>query len=275
MPSFAEALLRHRPAFIDAFPSVLYPLARWLASNPLPEFTQAVKGVMLYSENVYDFQLALFREVFGCPVLKHYGQSERVLMAASLPDDDRYLFWPQYGWLELLDFNDQPITTPGVLGQIVGTSFDNHAMPFIRYRTGDLAMLSERGHPSFPGYPVCDRIEGRLQEFLVCRDHRLISLTLIGAAHFPGFEDIEAMQYEQHRPGEVTLKFVALRPPSPEIQQRIAATIEKMTLGGCKIRLERVDAIPRTARGKRQMLVQNLDVTRYVGVAGATRTVSA
>ncbi|MGH8707233.1 MAG: hypothetical protein ACREVD_04165 [Burkholderiales bacterium] len=269
MPRYAEALVRHRPRFIEAYPSALYPLARWLAANPLPEFTGGVKGVMLYSENTYGFQMRMFREVFGCPVLKHYGHSERVLMAASLPDDDRYFFWPQYGWLELLDAEGRPITRPGVLGSIVGTSFDNEVMPFVRYRTGDLALLSDRGHGALPGYPACERIEGRLQEFLVCKDERLISITTLGAAHFSELAGVDAIQYEQEAPGAVTLKVVMPGAPSAEMQARIAAAIREKTQGGCEVKVVRVERIESTARGKLRMLIQHLDVSRYFGAAAA------
>ena len=265
MPRYAEALMRHRPAFIEAFPSALYPLARWLAAHPLPEFTAAVKGVMLYSENVYGFQMRTFREVFGCPVLKHYGHSERVLMAASMPDDDRYFFWPQYGWFELLDAEGWPITRPGVLGYIVGTSFDTKVMPFVRYRTGDLAVLSDRGHARLPGFPACECIEGRLQEFLVCRDHRLISITTLGSAHFPELAEVEAIQYEQDQPGDVALKVVMTHAPSVEMQRRLAAAIREKTQGGCEARVVRVERIERTTRGKFQMLIQHLDISGYFG----------
>ena len=265
MPQYASILLEHKPAFIEAFPSALYPLARWLAEHPLPEFTSNLRGVMLFSENVYGFQMRLFREVFGCPVLQHYGHSERVLMAASMPDDDRYFFWPQYGWFELLDGDGQPVTQPGVLGHIVGTSFDNRVMPFVRYRTGDLGVLGEGGHPLLHGYPVCERIEGRMQEFLVCRDHRLISIATIGAAHFPQLADSEAIQYEQRRPGEVTLKIVAPQVPSAEQQRQIAAAFREKTQGGCDARVIRVERIERTGRGKRRMLVQHLDHSQYFG----------
>jgi phenylacetate-CoA ligase len=267
MPRYAEALMRYRPAFIEAFPSALYPLARWLAAHPLPEFTGAIKGVMLYSENVYGFQMRTFREVFRCPVLKHYGHSERVLMAASMPDDDRYFFWPQYGWFELLGADGWPITRPGVLGYIVGTSFDTKVMPFVRYRTGDLARLSDRGHPRLPGYPACERIEGRPQEFLVCKDHRLISITTMGVAHFPELAEVEAIQYEQYRPGEVTLKVMMAGAPSVEMQQRIGAAIREKTQGGCEARVVRVERIARTTRGKFQMLIQHLDISDYFGAA--------
>lgn len=269
MLRYAEALARHRPRFIEAYPSALYPLARWLAANPLPEFTGGVKGVMLYSENVYGFQMRKLRDVFRCPVLKHYGHSERVLMAASMPDDDRYFFWPQYGWLELLDAGGRPITRPGVLGHVVGTSFDNDVMPFVRYRTGDLAVLGDRGHGALPGYPACERIEGRLQEFLVCRDERLISITTLGAAHFSELAGIEAIQYEQEQPGAVTLKVVMPGAPSAEMRERIAAAIREKTQGGCEARVVQVERIECTARGKLRMLIQHLDISRYFGAAAA------
>lgn len=267
MPRYAEALARHRPAYIEAFPSALYPLARWLAAHRLPEFTCGLRGVMLYSENAYDYQMRLFREVFRCPVLKHYGHSERVLMAGSMPDDERYFFWPQYGWFELLDADDRPVTQPGALGYVVGTSFDNDVMPFVRYRTGDVARLSERGHPQLPGYPVCERIEGRLQEFLVCKDHRLISITTMGVAHFPELAEVEAIQYEQHRPGEVTLKVVTAGEPSAEMRKRIARAIREKTQGGCEARVVRVERIERTVQGKFRMLIQHLDISNYFGAA--------
>src|SRR5690348_8533800 len=167
MPAFAEVLARWRPTLIEAFPSALFALVRWLEDHPLPQFTRGVKGVMLFSEDVYGFQMEAFRRVFDAPIVAHYGHSERVLMAATLPDDERYLFWPQYGWLELLDGRGRPVTQPGRLGYVVGTSFDNRVMPFVRYRTGDLAMLAAAPHPGFAHFPAVERIAGRVQDFIV------------------------------------------------------------------------------------------------------------
>lgn len=266
MPQYVQALREWRPTYIQAFPSALYPLAKWLAAHPAPDITENIRGVLLYSENVYGFQMQLFRELFGCPVLKHFGQSERVLMAATMPDDERYFFWPQYGHFELVDPSGNAITQPGVLGEIVGTGFDNQAMPFIRYRTGDMAMLSDRpGHPLLPGYPVVERIEGRLQEFLVCRDHRLVSITTMGVAHFDELAQVEAIQYEQREPGHFVLKVITRWPLGDTVKQRIAYAMEEKTQHGCTARVEEVRDIPRTLRGKHQMLVQHLDIAHYLG----------
>ncbi len=265
MPRYAEALALHRPRFVEAFPSVLYLLARWLAEHPVPAFQSNVRGVMLYSETVYPFQLKLFREVFRCPVLAHYGHSERVLMAATMPNDDRYFFWPQYGWFELVGADGRPVREPGVVGEIVGTSFDNRAMPFVRYRTGDMAVLSATGHPRLPGFAACERIQGRLQEFVVDRDERLISVVTIAAAHFAEFGAIERMQYEQKRPGELVLRFVAGDAFTPEMERRLAAAVAGKA--GCEVRTARVREIQRTPRGKHQMVIQHLDIGRYLGMS--------
>jgi phenylacetate-coenzyme A ligase PaaK-like adenylate-forming protein len=267
MPRYAEALALHRPAWIEAFPSAIYPLARWLAENPLPEFTRNVRGLMLYSENVHEAHLAKLREVFDCPVIAHYGHSERVLMAASMPGDDRYFFWPQYGHFELLDERDRPITQPGRVGFIVGTSFDNQVMPFVRYRTGDMAMLSDRGHPQLPGFTACEQIVGRLQEFVVCRDERLMSITTLGVAHFPELARVDAIQYEQRTPGRLALKVAAEERLAADVLERIAAAVARKTQGGCEVEATQVGRIERTPRGKARMIVQHLDVRRYFGVS--------
>jgi phenylacetate-CoA ligase len=265
MPQYAEALALHRPLWIEAFPSALYPLARWLAENPLPEFTANVRGVMLFSENVYGYQMRKIRQVFGCPILAHYGHSERVLMAASMPGDDRYFFFPQYGHLELVDNDGAPVTQPGRVGHVVGTSFDNRVMPFVRYRTGDLAMLSGDPHPSLPGYPAVERIEGRLHEFVVCRDERLVSITTLGVAHFPQLARVDAIQYEQRVAGEVVLKVVSEAPLTADECDAIGRAVAAKTQGGCTVTVARVDSIPRTVAGKHLMLEQHIDLGKFWG----------
>jgi phenylacetate-CoA ligase len=266
MPQYMDVLRKYKPAFIQAFPSAIYPFALWLADHPVPEITEKIKGILLYSENAYDYQVDLLRKVFKCPVLKHYGHSERVLMAATMPDDDRYFFWPQYGHIELVDTSGNRINEPNVLGEIVGTSFDNRVMPFVRYRTGDLAMWSSRGeHRLLPGYPAVERIEGRLQEFVICRDNRLVSICTLGAAHFDELALAESIQYEQKVPGTLLVKVVSSTPLSADKKRNIENAIMKKTQGGCDAQVIEVGHISRTARGKHVMLIQHLNIDSYFG----------
>ena len=264
MPDYVKVLLKMRPSYIQAFPSALYPLARWLDSHPEHEVTEKIRGVFLYSENVYGYQMELIRKVFSCPVLIHYGHSERVLMAASMPDDDRYFFWPQYGYVELIDEEGQAITMPNKLGEIVGTSFNNQVMPFIRYRTGDMAMWSTKPeHPELPGFKAVERVEGRLQEFIVCRDRRLVSICTMGAAHFEDLVVAESIQFEQIVAGHFIIKVVARASLDENARARIKSAVEEKTQGGCTAEVIEVAEIPRTKTGKHVMLIQHLHIDNY------------
>ncbi|MCS6284612.1 MAG: hypothetical protein H8K08_04205 [Nitrospira sp.] len=267
MPEYLKTLREWRPRFIHAFPSALIPLARWLSQHPEPGLSADIRGILLTSENVYEHQLTLLRSVFSCPIITHYGHSERVLMATSLPNDSRYFFWPQYGYFELVDTDGKPITQSGAVGEIVGTSYDNRVMPFIRYRTGDFAVLSHTAHPDYPCYPVCERIEGRLQEFVVCADSRLVSITTLGAAHFDLLSGVEEIQYEQMRPGHVVLKILSARALSEEMQNDIRQAVLSKTQGGCTVTIQHVAQIPRTERGKHRMMIQHLDIRQFLATS--------
>jgi acyl-coenzyme A synthetase/AMP-(fatty) acid ligase len=106
-----------------------------------------------------------------------------------------------------------------------------------------------------------------LQEFVVCRDDRLVSITTLGVAHFPELADADAIQYEQDVPGRLFLKLKADRELEPDALARIAAAVEDKMQGGCDVSVIQVDRIPRTARGKARMLVQHIDIRRYFGAA--------
>jgi len=267
MPQYVDVLKRTRPRVIHAFPSALYPLARWFAENPCPEVTRNVAGILLTSENVYELQSELFERVFGCPVIRHYGHSERVLLAHSVADDSRYHFRPLYGYAERMDADGRSIETPGIAGESVGTSVDNRVMPFIRYRTGDVGVWASAPRSAGSGAAVMQRIEGRLQEFVVCSDRRLVSVTTLGAAHFSELAGVEAIQFAQSQPGHVTLRFVAPRALTSTQAAGIRSAIRSKTQNGCDVSLEHVERIERTPRGKLRMLEQHLDLSEYFGAS--------
>lgn len=273
LPAYVQALENLRPPLIHAFPSALYPLARWLIEHLSPAFTEGVRGIFLTSESIYDFQFDTFARCFpNAQIVSHYGHSERVLMATALAGGP-YEFFPLYGYPELVDLQSgQPITQPGVVGELVGTSFDNDVMPFVRYRTGDLGVWAEAPQPGV-GTPrfAMQRIDGRRQEFVVCADRRLVSITTLGAAHFSELEHVQAIQFEQHVPGEVILRVATSQPLTPWQQRRIEAAIWDKTQRGCKAVVDVVDRIERTARGKHRMLIQHLDLTPFFSASAAQR----
>jgi phenylacetate-CoA ligase len=198
-------------------------------------------------------QKRLLERVFKCRVYRWYGHSERVVLAAEGRQSDLFYFWPVYG---LVEFG--PPDEEG-LREVIGTSFHNHVMPLIRYRTGDYVRLADPkrdGDLEFP-WPAAVEIAGREQEFLVSATGRRISLTAFNM-HDAIFDNLYAVQFHQEEPGVAEFRYV----PGPGFQRSRLETIEagiRRKLGDdFRVTLREVRETEKTARGKHRWLVSKI-----------------
>lgn len=260
MPGHVEAALRHRVSLVQGYPSAVYLLACWLRDNPAAAcFSAGVRGVQLFSESIEPFMADTIRAVFKCPVLFHYGHSERAVMAGSMPDDPRYFVWPLYGKVELVGLEGEVITEPGRSGEIVVTGFDNRVMPLVRYRTGDIARWSAGpAHPLLPGYPVLERIEGRDSDFIYAHDGRAIPMTSVGGLRPPAFTRVDAVQYEQFEPGHLIVRLQARNGLARDTRRELQRFFQAKFEGLVEAELQEVSSVERTAAGKLRNIVQHV-----------------
>ena len=258
MERFYLRALEYHPKWLRCYPSSGYIFARFLDERgwKIP----SIDGVLCASENLYEFQRGLLQKVFGEKVFSHYGHYELAVLAGYCEQVHAYHVLPQYGYAELLDRHGERVRTPGQIGEIVATSFLMYATPMIRYRTRDYAAFKscscpECGRP----YEVWDRIEGRLQEFVVTGTGRLISMTAINM-HDSTFDCVRQFQFHQSERGRVTLNYVR-RPECDDSSLAFLRSQVAEKLGSdMSLSLQPVDHIPLTARGKHRFLVQELRV---------------
>jgi len=168
--------------FLHGYPGAIAAFARLIRSYNL-KVNIKLLSVFFASEAVYDWERALCEEVFNCRVFDFYGQAEHVVMAAECEYDRNYHCVPQYGITEVDPINHE----------IIGTGFLNYINPFIRYRTTDIASVAmsnkcEKCNRAY--YPILDKIEGRIGDFIVSTGGGLIS----PAAITHPFKDLKAIK---------------------------------------------------------------------------------
>jgi phenylacetate-CoA ligase len=259
MENYRLKAFEYKPEFLKGYPSSLYIFARYLkeTNKPFP----VVKGLLCASENLYEYQKNLFKEVFeGAKIFSHYGHYELAVLAGYCEHEDTYHVLPQYGFAELIDKNGNVVTQRGQIGEIVGTSFLVYNTPFIRYRTQDLAVFKgiecqACGRP----YQIWERIEGRLQEFIVTRNGRYISMTAINM-HDDTFDPIRQFQFYQEEKGVVVFRYI----PKDTIADERLMDIKKRLLSkfgdDIELVMKEVSEIPPTKRGKHRFLIQRLNL---------------
>ncbi len=259
MEVYRKKAFEYRPDFIKCYPSSGYIFAKFLKETH--KSFPPIKGIICASENLYDFQKDLFLEVFNSArVFSHYGHYESAVLAGFCEYEDTYHVLPQYGYAELIDKDGKTVEHPGQVGEIIGTSFIMFATPFIRYRTGDLAVLRGWGCPSCKRpYQIWEKIDGRLQEFIVTSTGHYISMTAINM-HDDIFDHIKQFQFYQKEKGKVEFRFI----PKDNFNDNKAHDIKRRLLvkfsDDVDLKMCKVAEIPLTKRGKHRFLIQKLNI---------------
>lgn len=254
----------YRPAWLRVYPSAGFMFARLLRETGWT--FPSVKGVLSSAENLYPHQKRLMEEVFGAKVFSHYGHMEQAALAGMCETSDAYHVLPFYGRVELLasaESATRAVDKPGELGEIVATSFIMGSTLFIRYRTRDFAVYGGRGCPLCGRpYDLWTSIEGRLQEFAVTKDGRVMSMTTMNM-YDDVFDCIRQFQFRQRERGKMEFAYVPKSADGcrPEEVERMRRRILEKFGGDMELTFSPVDSVPLTGRGKHRFLIQELDVS--------------
>jgi phenylacetate-CoA ligase len=185
---YADKLLEYQPELIDAYPSCLFVVSRYLKKHGIVELRP--RAIITSSEVLQDEWRRAIEDAFGCRIFDQYGCVEMCVFVGQC-EAGRYHINPDYGIVEIVKNGEN--LPPGETGDIVCTGFVNRIMPLIRYNTGDVGSLSPEKCSCGRIFPLMNRIEGRRDEFIVTRDNRHISRL---ASVFTGFP-IKASQIVQ------------------------------------------------------------------------------
>lgn len=260
LPKYIAKVREFGPNFIQAYPSAITILARFMKENNVEPFP-SIKALLLGSENLYPWQRELLEEVFQCRVYSWYGHSEQAVLAGECEKSTWYHIFPEYGFVELIAKDAETVIKEDKLGEIVATGLNKFICPLIRYRTMDLAVPITAMCECGRNYPLLKRVEGRLQELVVTRDGRVVTLTaLIFAQHFEAFSKIKEMQLVQKTEGEITVNMVKSSQYSVNDEKEILSKMQRAVGKGLDISFDYVNHIPRTKSGKYRFLIQKLPI---------------
>jgi len=260
IPLYIKKIKKFEPKFIQAYPSTLQILVSYMKQNNIEPF-ESVKAIFCGSENIYEWQRELFEEVLKTRVYSWYGHSERVCLAGECEKSHYYHSFPQYGYLELINDKNEWCIEEDEKGEIVTTGFTNYVMPFIRYKTQDIAINTNKKCECGRNCKLIKSVEGRLQDYVIGKNGEKISLTaLIFAQHFNAFSKIKNMQLFQIKKGEVVVKIVENEALIENDKYEIISKMKKASDNNLKIVLRFVDEIPRTKSGKYRFLIQELPI---------------
>lgn len=247
---YIDHINKEKPDVMRGYPSGFYQLAQFMERG-LGKIVFELKGIYLTSEDILDYQIELIKKHFKCPIWGQYGHSEASVFAIRYPECEEYYCHPLYGYTEIIG-GDGLHVKEGEIGEVVVTGFNYTALPFIRYRTGDLAEYGGKKD----GVVILRKLMGRSSDFIVnSRGEKIYLVGLIFGGHLEAFNCIESWQFTQEKLGELSVKIVTTALYTKEIEVELYEFFRNYHF---VLRIEYVNSLPKTQRGKQKFLIQKL-----------------
>jgi phenylacetate-CoA ligase len=255
MVVYAKKLLRYKPKVIVGYPSPLYHFARFLEENEIRDINP--KSIISSAEVLYDYQKELIESVFQCKVFNRYGCREFSTIAQECSEHSGMHINAEHVYVECLRGDGEPAAL-GERGELVITDLDNYGMPFIRYRIGDIGVLSDRKCNCGRGLPILEKIEGRAFDIVVGTNGRAVGGTFWTLLFRTAMEGILQFQVVQESMSEIDIKIV---PDETFEEGQVNVLIKKIRayLGeDMNIHFQMVDKIPLTKSGKSRFVISKV-----------------
>lgn len=269
---YVEKIDEYQPDYIHGRPSAVVPLCEEIRNLGLRINTK-IGCVYLDGEILPPVQRDLIESVFGCRVYLTYGHTEGAVMGFSCPESRLMHMTPQVGIVELLSPDGKLVTEEGEKGEMVVTGFNNRIFPIIRYRTGDIGTFTRQPCGCGRRYPLLFEIEGRILDYVVSRDGKVVPLTpAIFNYDAVDWSGVHRFQVVQEKPGELLVKIVVKKDPSfdgIDLPRRVTEQLSAVLPDGFSLDTQPVVDISRTQRGKYRYLIQHLDLHPYYRRSGS------
>lgn len=250
MQAAFERMDRCRPHTILAYPSSLYQFATFLYENGLtPKWD--LKGIISSAEMLHPHYRTLAENVFETKIYNRYGGREVGLIAMECVEGRMHINCRDL-YLEIDSPN--PYTQPG---EILITQLNNYVMPFIRYRIGDIGLLSREVCPCGNQLPILKDLLGRSTATFRTRTGMLIH----GGYFTQKFYDVEGVtqfQIVQETLKHCVLKLVVNKRWTEATRRYLVQNIQRVIGGDVVVTVEFVDKIPLSTSGKREFTISKV-----------------
>ena len=253
LPAYIGALRAFRPATIDGYPSTLYLLAKYLQSTGE---TLPVRAAVTSSETLYDFQREVIEERFQCKVFDYFALAERTVFSGECDRHEGHHMAMEYGIGEITEADGTP-STRGVVGQLVGTTLHNRAMPLLRYVTNDRTAIRTHSCSCGRNLDLMDDVTTKAEDVLTLKNGRLISPSVL-THPFKPLDCIEGSQIVQTAPDAVTVRLIPGPGFTDALTQHLASELKARLGDDVSVEIQLVEELAPSRNGKFKWVISEV-----------------
>ncbi len=237
----------YRPDVITGMPGMLCRVAEHLLDQDRVRITPRL--LIVGGEVLTPVMRRRLVEGFNAPVRETYASHEFPLLGWECPRGGEFHTNDDGVILEVL--HEGRPAREGERGEVVATNLHAYAMPFIRYRLGDIATRGDRHPNCSQPFSSIRSIQGRMTDYFPLPDGRVVHPYQILSSFIGGGDGwIRQYQLLQEREDRIVLRVQPAQTPDPERVAALQRSVLSLLGPQVDFRVQLVDDLPLEESGK-------------------------
>ncbi|MFC2061708.1 phenylacetate--CoA ligase family protein [Elusimicrobiota bacterium] len=251
-----ESFIKCEPNIVTGFTGAILILAKMVEDN-----RNAVKKypklVSTTSQMLYDDEREYIQTVFKAGVMDVYATTENGFIAWECNKHEGYHVDAENVIVEFLKDNE-PVSA-GELGDIIVTNLNSYAMPFIRYKTGDMGIRKEGVCSCGRGLPLMGKVMGRRGDFIKTPAGSIFSPHIISSI-MKNIKGIKQYQVVQRSIDKLIVMIKKDKEDIRDIEQQIETEFRKTLGQDIEILVSEVDGFNKNNELKTRRIFSQVDL---------------
>lgn len=250
----ALEILRVKPQIINAYPSVLYLLAKTIGLDQGKRLQ--LKLLMSNSELLTEHAREYIEDVFQCKVYDDYSCLEFSAIGFECKMQNLHVAADNV-IVETLDSEGNQVP-PGEQGRIIVTALNNFSMPYLRYEIGDIGVLSDNKCSCGRQFPVLQSIRGRSDDFVAMPSGQLVDpqTVVFQIEIIPEVKEFRVFQREDHG---ITVNIIPRDDADFDlIRSEVAQKLQRLFDHSVNVEVKEVATLERGSTGKHRSVISRV-----------------
>lgn len=241
------------PELLISYPSILYDIAKYFEKN---NYAFSPKAIQIGGEKLFPFQREYIEKVFKTKIFDFYGARDMRLIAQECDKHEGLHIMAENVLVEVLDENNNPVEEGE--GDLVITDLHNKVMPFIRYRIGDRAIVTQKQCSCGRGLPLLKEVIGRSFEIIEFPNGNKVGGTFwtILLKTQPGIKNLQVIQKALDH---IQINYVPENKNAMINFDNFIEKIHEFSGPDLKVKFNEVPEIPLTKGGKFRFVIKETD----------------
>ncbi|ACB86086.1 phenylacetate--CoA ligase family protein [Natranaerobius thermophilus] len=258
LQKYRNILKRNNIKCIIGYPSTMKSIAEYCLKHKDSPNDFNIKSIITTSEPLMDREL--IETVFGCKIYNRYSTYELGVIAKECGNQSDYFHLNKMSYIiEVLKLDKDEPCIPGEKGRVVVTDLYSHAMPLIRYDTGDIVKLpkTEEKCSCDIGLKTIKNVEGRVIDIIRNTNGDKVTPFLINSIT-RDINTIQQFQFIQKGTTKYVINLIIQDSFDYEDKERFMNRLRNLLGKDADIEVNYVSEIPLLPSGKRKYIINEL-----------------